>query len=177
MDDVEKKVDTTVITVRINREVMLRDGSRCGALTHVGREIELDGIPIYSDRMECRTYKSIDDPIKVLERFVLGLEKLTDEKAAQVLDLAELVEMLGDMEHHIYTTEGLWCIDKNPREVSKEWIEVNAFQPKYNVEKDRVRHLERNIPMEFSKDTLRKLKNEIKEELVSILNDALHEND
>lgn len=173
----EKKVDTTVITVRINREVMLRDGSRCGALTYVGREIELDGIPIYSDRMECRTYKSIDDPIKVLERFVLGLEKLTDEKAAQVLDLAELVEMLGYMSYYIYTSEGLWCIDKNPLEVSKEWIEANAFRLKHDVKRNRVRHLEGNIPMEFSKDSLRKLKNEIKEELVNILNDALHEND
>lgn len=175
--DVEKKVDTTVITVRINRESVFHDESKIGVLSHVGREIELDGIPIYSDRMECRTYKSIDDPVKALERFVLGLEKLTDEKAAQVLDLAELVEMLGDMRYHIYTTEGLWCIDKNPREVSKEWIEANAFQPKYNFEKDRVRHLERNIPMKFTKDALCKLKNEIKEELVSILNDVSHEND
>lgn len=161
MDDMEKKVDTTVITVRINRESVLRDESRRGVLTHIGREIELDGIPIYSDRMECRTYKSIDDPVKALERFVLGLEKLTDEKAAQVLDLAELVEMLGDMEHHIYTTEGLWCIDRNPREVSKEWIEANAFQLEYNVKKDRVRHLEKNIPIEFSKDAVDRLKYEL----------------
>lgn len=167
MDDMEKKVDTTVITVLINRESVLRDESRRGVLTHIGREIELDGIPIYSDRMECRTYKSIDDPVKALERFVLGLEKLTDEKAAQVLDLAELVEMLGDMEHHIYKTEGLWCIDRNPREVSKEWIEANAFQLKYNVKKDKVRLLEKNIPIEFSKDAVDRLKYE----LVRILKD------
>lgn len=167
MNEMEKKVDTTVITVRINRELVLRDESRRGVLTHVGREIELDGILIYSDRMENRTYKSIDDPVKALERFVLGLEKLPDEKTAQVLDFAELVEMLGDMGHHIYTTEGLWCIDRNPREVSKEWIEANAFQLEYNVKKDRVRHLEKNIPMEFSKDAVDRLKYE----LVRILKD------
>lgn len=177
MDDMKKKTDTAVITVRINRGVALRDESRFGAVTHVGREIELDGIPIYSDRMEYCTYKSIDDPVKALERFVLGLEKLTDEKTSQVLDLAELVEMLGYMSHYIYTSEGLWCIDKNPREVSKEWIEANAFRLKHDVKKNRVRHLEGNIPTEFSKDSLRKLKNKIKEELVNILNDALHEND
>lgn len=167
MDDMEKKVDTTVITIRINRELVLQDKSRCGVLTHIGREIELDGIPIYYDRMENRTYKSIDDPVKALERFVLGLEKLADEKTAQVLNLAELVEMLGDMAYHIYTTEGLWCIDRNPREVSKEWIEAYAFQLEYNVKKDRVRHLEKNIPMEFSKDAVDRLKIEI----VKILKD------
>lgn len=26
------------------------------------------------------------------------------------------------------TTTGLWCIDRDPKEVSKEWIEENAFR-------------------------------------------------
>ena len=33
--------------------------------------------------------------------------------------------------HHKDTTVGLWAIDRNPKEVSKEWIENNAFQIKY----------------------------------------------
>lgn len=36
------------------------------------------------------------------------------------------------MQHYIDTSEGLWCIDRNPSEVSKEWINENAFRLKFN---------------------------------------------
>ncbi len=37
-------------------------------------------------------------------------------------------DMLKDLQHYKDTTQNLWAIDRNPREVSKEWIEENAFQ-------------------------------------------------
>lgn len=39
-------------------------------------------------------------------------------------------ENFKKLEHHYDTTIGLYCIDKNPKDVSKEWIEKNAFQLK-----------------------------------------------
>lgn len=32
------------------------------------------------------------------------------------------------LQHYVDTTVGLWCIDRNPKDVTKEWIEKNAFQ-------------------------------------------------
>ncbi len=32
------------------------------------------------------------------------------------------------LEYERDTTTGLWCIDRDPKEVSKEWIEKNAFR-------------------------------------------------
>ena len=32
------------------------------------------------------------------------------------------------LQHEYDSTRGLWCIDQDPKTVSKEWIEQNAFQ-------------------------------------------------
>ena len=32
------------------------------------------------------------------------------------------------LQHYVDTTVGLWCIDHNPKDVTKKWIEENAFQ-------------------------------------------------
>lgn len=32
------------------------------------------------------------------------------------------------LQHYVDTTIGLWCIDRNPKDVTKEWIEENAFR-------------------------------------------------
>ena len=34
----------------------------------------------------------------------------------------------ADLIHFKDSSLGLWCIDQNPKDVSKEWIEKNAFQ-------------------------------------------------
>lgn len=36
------------------------------------------------------------------------------------------------MRHDLVTSEGLWCIDRHPSEVTKEWIEEQAFQLHFN---------------------------------------------
>lgn len=36
------------------------------------------------------------------------------------------------MRHDLVTSEGLWCIDRHPSEVTKEWIEMWAFQLHFN---------------------------------------------
>ena len=42
--------------------------------------------------------------------------------------LKELFTELAELRHYKATSAGLWCIDRAPGEVSKEWIEDNAFQ-------------------------------------------------
>ncbi|MDR0830389.1 MAG: hypothetical protein LBN95_09830 [Prevotellaceae bacterium] len=39
---------------------------------------------------------------------------------------------LENLRYHKDTSVGLWCIDRNPKEVSKEWINENAFQLTYD---------------------------------------------
>ena len=34
------------------------------------------------------------------------------------------------LEHEVITTRGLWCIDRNPKDVDIDWIRRNAFQLK-----------------------------------------------
>jgi len=36
--------------------------------------------------------------------------------------------IIKELQHYKDSTSGLWCIDKNPNEVSLEWIRENAFQ-------------------------------------------------
>ncbi len=36
--------------------------------------------------------------------------------------------LIKRMKHHIDTSDGLWCIDQPPKSVTKNWIELNAFQ-------------------------------------------------
>lgn len=177
----EKKTITTVITVRINQEIESSGNSRAGRIASVGRELEVDGALVYSDRMNPRTYfHLIEDPIKALERFTLGIDKLTDPYESQVLDLGGLVEILSDMRYHIYTTEGLWCIDRNPKQVSKEWIEANAFELKYDVKRNKIERVWSKLRYGFDKmseewlekDIQRELIEKVKSELVKILNEV-----
>ena len=32
------------------------------------------------------------------------------------------------LQHEYDSTRGLWCIDRDPKEVSHDWIKQNAFQ-------------------------------------------------
>lgn len=38
------------------------------------------------------------------------------------------VGVLKQLQHEYDSTRGLWCIDKDPKEVDIEWIRKNAFQ-------------------------------------------------
>ena len=44
------------------------------------------------------------------------------------LTYPELLERLKELEHYKDSTQGLWAIDRNPEEMSVEWIRKNAFR-------------------------------------------------
>ena len=48
---------------------------------------------------------------------------------------SDIITLIKDftipLEYYKDTSVGLWYIDKNPKEVSKEWIEQNSFQLKF----------------------------------------------
>lgn len=39
--------------------------------------------------------------------------------------------MLKRMKHHIDTSNGLWCIDQDPKTMPRTWIDRNAFQLRF----------------------------------------------
>lgn len=43
-------------------------------------------------------------------------------------DFVILQNEIAELRHYRDTTKGLYCIDRNPSEVSIEWIKENAFQ-------------------------------------------------
>ena len=43
-------------------------------------------------------------------------------------DYKKILEAMRHLLHEFDSTRGLWCIDRKPSEVDKEWIERNAFQ-------------------------------------------------
>lgn len=46
----------------------------------------------------------------------------------------KLKERIKQLEHKLTTLQGLWAIDKDPKEVTKEWIDKNSFQIKISQE-------------------------------------------
>ena len=44
------------------------------------------------------------------------------------IEISALNEKIKTLQHEYDTSRGLWCIDKNPNEVSYEWIKSNCFQ-------------------------------------------------
>lgn len=49
-------------------------------------------------------------------------------KKRTVFTIRELLRKVRELQYHKDTTVGLWCIDRNPKTVSKQWIDENAFQ-------------------------------------------------
>jgi hypothetical protein len=39
----------------------------------------------------------------------------------------ELKEIIKNLQQEYDTTRGLWCVDKNPKDVDIEWIRLNCF--------------------------------------------------
>lgn len=44
------------------------------------------------------------------------------------LEVAQLKETVKKLQHEYDATRGLWCIDRNPKDVSIDWVRENAFQ-------------------------------------------------
>ena len=44
--------------------------------------------------------------------------------------IAELEAEVERLRHEVDSTRGLWCIDRDPRDVGIGWIRANAFQLK-----------------------------------------------
>lgn len=65
---------------------------------------------------------------------VVGLgEKITEILSNAVADISQVPSEEKELErlkYHEATTIGLWVIDRNPKEVSYEWIKENAYQIK-----------------------------------------------
>ena len=83
---------------------------------------------------------------KLVEKVEVNSCSNIEEASHQVSDaflrvLYNAVKMQGDddkelqqnlhyqkLQHEYDTTRGLWCIDRDPKEVDLEWIRANAFQ-------------------------------------------------
>lgn len=50
------------------------------------------------------------------------------EKRRPVFTIRELLRKVRELQYYKNTTVGLWCIDRDPKTVSKQWIDENAFQ-------------------------------------------------
>lgn len=69
---------------------------------------------------------------------VVGLEDAISEILGKVVSgaVADISQVpseekeLDRLKYHEATTVGLWVIDRNPKEVSYEWIKENAYQIK-----------------------------------------------
>ena len=51
--------------------------------------------------------------------------------------LRKKIDELKLLQHEYDSTRGLWCIDRDPKEVDIEWIRKNAFQLKDTLKKDK----------------------------------------
>lgn len=92
---------------------------------HVKRTVLADNKEVYSDRMSERQYFSLDesDPIRNLEMSLLGLQRKEKDN----------INAFQKLLHFKDASVGLWCIDRDPKEVSIEWIRKNAFQLEMKV--------------------------------------------
>lgn len=68
----EEKINETVITIRIkNYGTPVKSGRPFYENINTTREIEVSGVPVYSDRMTEELYQNASDPISNLEKFLL----------------------------------------------------------------------------------------------------------
>lgn len=114
---------------------------------YVGRRALIDDVEVYSDRMEARTYYNRTDPIIECVKFLNGnlteMEKQRERIKNELLKILQLVKdtLMENAEkerdvkalrNFVDTSEGLWCIDHDPQDVSIEWIRKHAFQLKFS---------------------------------------------
>ena len=85
------------------------------------RRVLLDGKEIYADRISPARYCRGKD---ILSQFIASCEA----DAGYRCDIRKLLRKVRELQYHKDTTVGLWCIDRDPKTVSKQWIDENAFQ-------------------------------------------------
>ena len=110
---------------------------------YVSRYVLIDGEEVYSDRMDAQMYDKRTDPIRECLKFLNGqpteYQELTEKLKKQIREAISSaakgfdLDVPGDEElkalrHFKDTSVGLWCIDRNPNEVSMEWIRKHAFR-------------------------------------------------
>lgn len=63
-------------------------------------------------------------------RYIKGIFRyvVTDEPGTPKTRPTVRNELFKKYEHEYESTRGLWCFDKNPKEVDIDWIRENAFQ-------------------------------------------------
>lgn len=66
-----------------------------------------------------------DSELKELSEMDQAIMDIVKRACASVRQKDELLKKL---QHEYDTTRGLWCIDRDPKEVDLEWIRENAFQ-------------------------------------------------
>lgn len=80
------------------------------------------------DKIEKLNHVKNMEPKKTLEQFS---EEILEEclSGTSVSNIMHMIDVYNaDLIHFKNSSVGLWCIDKNPKEVSKEYIDRNCFQ-------------------------------------------------
>ncbi len=77
------------------------------------------------------------------------------------------------LQHYVDTTVGLWCIDRNPKDVTKEWIEENAFQLTAPFTDKKFKKKTGKTKMLATGRTIIEIKTHSKDEVVAKIADAL----
>ena len=55
---------------------------------------------------------------------------IEDRRDEEIKQLQTEIDRLKELQHEYDSTRGLWCIDRDPKEVDIEWIRKNSFQLK-----------------------------------------------
>jgi len=64
-------------------------------------------------------------------QLMIGIQETYPKGACEMfIDAEKVKKELRELRHYRDTSEGLWCIDRDPSEVTHEWIRENAFQLK-----------------------------------------------
>lgn len=82
---------------------------------------------------------SDEDALRQADAMVSGLtqtimQSLDKSNKEQKLlrRLESILQEVKELQYFKDTSVGLWCIDRDPKEVSKEWIEEHAFRLGFN---------------------------------------------
>lgn len=64
-----------------------------------------------------------------LEKFIEGSRKSTTKVSSKKeKEILVLKGRIAELEHHLVTVNGLWAIDRDPKEVTKKFIVENTYQ-------------------------------------------------
>jgi len=72
-------------------------------------------------RLFIRLLNAKSQRMKIKNNIISKVAKLESE-------IKQLNQTIRKLQHEYDISRGLWCVDKNPKNVSIEWIRANAFQ-------------------------------------------------